>query len=100
MEDFLLKEKFLSDCPSDKAFWSCGGVIFRNVYELVEGIRAMNDCKFRYHVNDDNHKDDFAKWLRDVFDDEDLALRLQGVRDKERYADIIQQRIWFFENLN
>ena len=88
-----LKEKVLSDCPPGKAFWTCHGSVVRNIYELVDFIRTHNEWVFRYHVNSDNNKNDFAKWIFEVLADEELAARLFKVLDKDRYVDIIEQRI-------
>lgn len=93
-----MREKALSDCPPDRAFWTCHGSIVRNIYELVDFIRTHNDGAFMYHVNADNNKNDFAKWILEVLTDEELAARLQKVYDKDRYVDIIGQRIHELEN--
>ncbi len=95
-----LRKKVLSDCPPQNSFWTCNGTICRNIYELMDNIRALNDYAFKYHVNQDKHKNDFADWIRHVLDDEELALRLQGLYDKERYIDIIQRRVWELQDLD
>ena len=87
------REKVLSDCEPDKSFWTCNGTICRNIYELMNNILGLNEESFRYHVNTDHQKNDFAKWISEVLGDEELALRLQGVTDKEKYLEIIRQRI-------
>ena len=89
----ILREKFLSDCPPEKAFWTCNGTIARNIYELVSSIRALNDDGFQYHVNSNNHKNDFAKWINDVLLDQYLAKQLNGVLDKGKYLAVIEKRI-------
>jgi len=88
-----VREKVLADCPPEKAFWNTNGVVCRNIFELVNNISAMDDRAFRYHVNNDHTKNDFANWIRDVLEDNVLANQLQGILDKDRYIDIINQRI-------
>lgn len=88
-----LREKALSDCAPEKAFWTCNSTVCRNIYELAEMIKALNDWGFKYHVNIDNSKNDFADWIEKVLKDEKLALSLTGILDKDRYVDIIKQRI-------
>jgi len=39
------------------------------------------------------NKNDFAKWIWEVLGDEELAARLHKMYDKDRYVDIIEQRI-------
>ena len=89
----VLREKFLSDCPPDKAFWTCNGTVVRNLYELKNTITALNDDGFKYHVNNDNKKNDFAAWINDVIEDKELAKRLQGVFDKNKYVSVIDKRV-------
>jgi hypothetical protein len=89
----VLREKFLSDCPPDKSFWTCNGTVVRNIYELKNTINALNDLAFRYHVNNDNHKNDFAAWIHDVIEDNELAKRLRDILDKGKYVAVIEKRI-------
>ncbi|MBU0979948.1 MAG: hypothetical protein KJ709_04035 [Nanoarchaeota archaeon] len=93
-----LKEKALSDCPPDKLFWTCHGSVVRNIFEMLDNIKNQNEDAFRYHVNDDNKKNDYGTWIRCVLTDEELADRLIGVMEKDRFADIIEQRIKELEN--
>lgn len=87
------KKRILSDTAPEKAFWTTNGVICRNIYELANNVAGLSEKDFKYHVNEDNRKNDFAKWIREVLEDEDLAARLRSVMDKARYSDIIRQRI-------
>ena len=89
----ILREKVLSDCNPDAAFWLCHGTIIRNIYELANTIEAVSDLAFRYHVNDDNQKNDFAKWVREALGDNQLAEKLEKIRDKRDYVEIIRRRI-------
>ena len=89
----VLREKALSDCRPDFSFWTCHGRVVRNVYEMADAIDGMNDDAFRYHVNDDNKKNDFANWLLNIIEDGELAHRLKKVRDRQTYVKIIRDRI-------
>jgi len=89
----LLRGTVLSDCKPDFSFWMCNGNIERNLYELLSAIKTSDDWIFKYHVNSDNNKNDFANWIRDVLGDKILADRLKNVLDKNRYVKIIERRI-------
>lgn len=89
----VLREKVLSDCRPDQAFWTCHGSLVRNIYELANSIDGMNEWAFGYHVNDDHQKNDFAKWISDVLQDGDLGHRLKKIRNKKEYAGVIRSRI-------
>ena len=94
----VIREKVLSDCRPDHAFWTCHGRVIRNIYELADTIESLNEWSFLYHVNADNMKNDFSKWIDEVLEDPDLALRLKFVRDKKEYVRIIRARIAELEN--
>ncbi|MFA6072802.1 MAG: DUF5752 family protein [Candidatus Woesearchaeota archaeon] len=83
----------LNDCSADKTFWTHNGVVCRNIHELANNISSMNDYNFKYHVNKDNKKNDFAEWIRHVIGDDVLAERLYAIKEKDLYADIIKERI-------
>jgi hypothetical protein len=89
----ILRERVLSDCPEGLEFWTCHGTIIKNIYELRDTIRALNEHAFRYHVNEDNKKNDFADWVYDVLGDTFLAYLLKKTIDKEEYLHIIEERI-------
>ncbi|MGV8169103.1 MAG: DUF5752 family protein [Candidatus Nanoarchaeia archaeon] len=88
-----LKDTALGDCPPGTTFWTSNGVVCRNIYELANNILSMNDYTFRYHVNKDNKKNDFAIWIRHVLCDDVLAERLHAITEKDLYADVIKERI-------
>ncbi|MBU0666130.1 MAG: DUF5752 family protein [Nanoarchaeota archaeon] len=88
---------FLSDVPPEKSFWFCNGTVVRNIYELVNEIEFMKIWDFVYHVNQDNRKNDFAKWVRDVLGDHALALKLEKILDRKKYSEVIRKRIKEFE---
>lgn len=89
----VLREKVLSDCPPDKVFWTCHGSVVRNLNEMKNTIAGLNDYAFRYHVNSDNKKNDFAAWINNVLGDRELAKRLDKVLTKEKYCTIIDKRM-------
>ena len=88
-----IRKSALSDCMPGMVFWGGDGTVIRNIYELVTSIENMNDYDFIYHVNEDNHKNDFAMWIRKVLCDDELACKLDRIMDKEMYLKIIKKRI-------
>ncbi len=93
------KEKLLSDCTPDKAFWNVKGGIVRSIYELVLSLENIDEWTFRYHVNLDNNKNDFADWIREVIGDDTLAAQLEGVMNKKKYIGIIKKRLIQIEDM-
>jgi hypothetical protein len=98
-QEDIFKNRILVPCPSNKNFYTNQGHIIWDVYELVHDLEHMDDYTFRYHVNDDNNKNDFADWIREVLCDEDLAMQLEGVTDKKKYLEILRKRIKQIEEL-
>lgn len=88
--------KVLSDVPPNEAFWLYNGIVVRNIYELVEQIKELDDIGFTYHSNP-NH-DDFASWIRYSLKDPSLAQSLQKERNQKRYVQKIQKRVKKFES--
>ncbi|MFH1510692.1 MAG: DUF5752 family protein [Candidatus Woesearchaeota archaeon] len=92
-EVYSARNKVLSDCVPNASFWACNGSIIRNIYELCNTLKSMDEWNFRYHVNSDLDKNDFAKWIREVLEYPELADQLYKVKDKEKYISIIEKRI-------
>jgi len=57
-----------------------GGVL-KDIKELAECIDHLSDDEFRHHVNE--QKNDFANWVRDVFDEKILADELFSIKDRK-----------------
>ncbi len=87
-----LNQRILEDCSDEESFWINYGPIINSLSELIEAIEQMKTYTFRYHVNQDNNKNDFADWIRSSLDDNELAMRLEGVMDKGKYLEILQHR--------
>ncbi|MBI4016180.1 MAG: transketolase family protein [Candidatus Aenigmarchaeota archaeon] len=71
----------LLEVPRPELFFKLkdGGVI-KNIPELKKAVNSMKEEVYSYHVNDG--KNDFASWIRDVFNDTALAENVQTARTK------------------
>ena len=83
--------RFLGDVPGDKQFWVHDGPALKNLQELADALRSMNDGIFNYHVN--NEKNDFSSWVRDVIGYEKLANELTYSKSKESALRKIKDKI-------
>jgi len=88
----------LCDCNPEEAFWMNHGKIIRNIYELVDALKFCTYEQFIYHINMDHEKNDFAIWIREVLGDVELADSLKYCTNKDKYIDILEQRIKELEN--
>jgi len=65
----------------DKWFRFTHGKKASSLQELRHVIEELNEAEFRHHVNDE--RNDFAKWVEDVFEQKKLAKSMRKARDKE-----------------
>ncbi|MEM2121202.1 MAG: DUF5752 family protein [Candidatus Woesearchaeota archaeon] len=92
----MIRTKFqaleaLKDVKPEFVFWLCDGSTIKNLEELLEHLKMMNDETFRYHVNQE--KNDFAKWIFDIIKDEKLANDLKKTQNKSEFIKIVNNRI-------
>lgn len=89
-----LKERAFSDCPQGKELWIQDGTIVRNLKGLAAALKKQDNFSFTYHVNDDHHKNDYAKWVMDVLGDRDLCSRLlKAKNEKKEFQRVVEERI-------
>lgn len=65
-------------------FWLRSGKSLKSVEDLMHYLPETQGAEFHYHVNDE--KNDFATWIQDVFDDEELA---NAIRDARTASDML-----------
>ena len=75
------KKEKTSEIPPEKYFVLRSGKSIKSVEELALMLDAISDDDFSFHVNEE--KNDFARWIDDVFGKKDLAECLQPLKDKK-----------------
>ena len=86
-----LETKFLNDVPEDKTFVMPDGTRIKNLEELRDELRFMNNDVFSHHVN--NEKNDFANWIRDVIGDTELAERMMRTKSRDKMFNLVNSRL-------
>jgi hypothetical protein len=81
------------ECSKEDAFWVHDGTIVFSVEQLITALKYMTDFTFKYHVNANNNKNDFADWIRRALLDEALALELENILEKKKYSKILQKHL-------
>jgi hypothetical protein len=88
----LLKElKFYKDVEAEHYFYLSNGIIIKNLQELVDVLKVMDDNTFRSHVNE--QKNDFSNWVRYAVKDEELANDIKGTKKREEMLNILEKEI-------
>ena len=83
--------KLLAKVPEENVFWCHDGSVFEDMKELAEGLVAMSDETFAYHVNPE--KNDFSKWVKDIINDEKLASELATASTRLEACGCVSARV-------
>ncbi len=57
------------------------GRVLKNLYELLNALKSMDDDTFEHHVN--SGKNDFGNWIKYVFKDYELAEQIYEFKSRE-----------------
>jgi len=67
------------------------GRILKNLHELANALKSIDDAAFKFHVNENgNH---FGNWVRDVFKDEALANSIFSSKTREEMLKAVESRL-------
>jgi hypothetical protein len=98
MQNHLIR-KFLKIALRQKLFWVNYGPIVRSLPQLIDVITTMKSEIFKYHVNIDHNKNDFADWIRSALKDRGPAMKLEGVMDQKEYLRILNEQSREFDSI-
>lgn len=77
--------------PENVAFVLRDGTRLHSLRELARQLDTMPHETFSHHVTD--QKNDFARWIEDVFQQAPLAANVRDVRDPASAAAVIRAHI-------
>ncbi len=80
-----------SDLPDEHRFWLKSGVSVKGLHELYVELGNMSDETYSHHVN--QHKNDFAAWVKNIYQDEELSSSLLRARTRLEAKEAIERRI-------
>lgn len=72
-------------------FFLHDGRVLKDLFELAEHLEHISDDVFYHHVND--NKNDFSNWIKDVFENKDLADEICLIREPKQVQLIILKHI-------
>ncbi|MEM2121384.1 MAG: DUF5752 family protein [Candidatus Woesearchaeota archaeon] len=67
------------------------GKAIKSLQELVEELNIMDDDTFKKYVNEE--KNDFANWIRDVFQETELANKIFSIKERKEIINILRNEI-------
>jgi hypothetical protein len=80
-----------NNVPQDNYFHLSDGKTLKNLADLYDELKSMDENIFRQHVN--NERNDFASWIKYVIKDEDLADKVNNVKSRDKMMKIIDDEI-------
>ena len=86
-----MKKDILSDVEPEVYFWLNDGTVIKNLKELYEAMKTMDNNTFSHHVNE--QKNDFHNWVRDIHKDKRLAGELMKAKTQDEMAECIRRMI-------
>ncbi|MFH1649047.1 MAG: hypothetical protein ABIA93_00680 [Candidatus Woesearchaeota archaeon] len=77
--------------PPEKWFVLANGEALKDVRALADALERIEDHIWAHHVQPD--RNDFANWIRDVFQDMELADQLTIAKDRKHAQLVIYKHI-------
>ncbi len=77
--------------PDNLAFILRDGTKLRTLKELADALHVMDSGTFMHHVNE--NKNDFARWIKDVYKEYDLAKQLFQSESKDEHQIIVLKHL-------
>lgn len=78
---------FKTKLRKDQHFYLNDGKMVKNLFELTDALEKMANEIFAHHVTD--VRNDFADWIHDVFQEEDLAEDLRREKDQKDHHYVV-----------
>lgn len=85
------KKKVFIEIPEDKFFILINGEKIKHYVELADKLEHLEQNVINHHITPYRH--DFAKWIKDVFDEEELAEKISKVNEAEKIRSLIYKHI-------
>ncbi len=89
-------QRVLKHVPDEKRFYCHDGKILNNLYELKAALDTIGAETYSHHVNE--HKNDFARWVKEVLGDDKLAKDLAKALDQKGAAVLVAERITWLQD--
>ncbi len=79
------------DISLEKSFWTVDGKVLRNLKQTIKYLEKIKKSAYAYHIN--KKKNDFANWIRDVYQKKQIAEKIKKVKTPKQIANIIRKMV-------
>lgn len=83
-----LKNKYKQELTPKKYFWLSNGIVVKNLQELINVLKNIDDSLFYRHVNE--YKNDFSDWLERELRLKDLADKVKKINNRREMIDLFE----------
>ena len=91
MKKLKTKKSNLINAENELCFWINNGPILKNLKDLKNALKKINEETFRYHVN--KEKNDFADWVKNVLGDKILANKLAKIKTAKTMIKTVEEKL-------
>ena len=89
--EIISKKKLMTTVNEQHHFHVADGMKLENLMQLMEYLEKMNIETYKFHANES--KNDFSSWIKDVFEEPELAENLKTASTKENAQLIIAKKL-------
>src|SRR3989344_4354227 len=93
----IVEKKLLSTAPEQHHFFVADGTRIGNLPQLVGALETMHEDTYNFHAN--SERNDFSNWVRDIFQDDELAESLKTIATKTEAQLVVAKRLKSFLSL-
>lgn len=86
------KKSIFIELSPEKYFVLCNGSTIKDYKELAALLEIIGDDVFYYHVT--SERNDFANWVRDVFEEEELAESIRHSKSRHEMMAILYKHLF------
>lgn len=86
-----LSERAFKPVPAEIAFKARDGTVITSLPQLHKAVLSMDNSTFKHHVHGNKH--DFAQWIADIHQDNDLAHALRKATTKASVCRVLGARL-------
>ncbi len=81
----------MKEIKPEHYFYVSDGKVIKSLEELPEALEQMQDGTFSFHANE--FKNDFANWVRDVFNKKSLAMSIQKAGSRQGTIAVVKKAL-------